>query len=136
MDLIVDATILFSALIKDSKTSDLMVQNSLHLYAPEFIFAEFEDHREILIKKTHRDDEDYMRFLNILRRKIELVPAEEIRPFVPKAIEICPDINDVPYFALSLKMQIPIWTGDKKLKKQNVIKIYQTHELLEIIDLD
>ncbi len=44
MDLIVDANILFAALIKNSMTAKLMFVERLHLYAPEFLLDEFEKH--------------------------------------------------------------------------------------------
>jgi predicted nucleic acid-binding protein len=37
MDLIVDANILIAALIKQSTTAELMLEDSIHLYAPEFL---------------------------------------------------------------------------------------------------
>ena len=37
MDLVVDANIFFSALIRQGKTEELMFEPSLHLFAPEFI---------------------------------------------------------------------------------------------------
>jgi predicted nucleic acid-binding protein len=41
MRLIVDANILFSALIKDSSTAKILVDDRLKFYAPEFLFEEF-----------------------------------------------------------------------------------------------
>ena len=41
MRLIIDANILFSALIKDSSTAKLLIDDKLKLYAPEFLFEEF-----------------------------------------------------------------------------------------------
>ena len=48
MDLVIDANILFAALIKRNVTSDLLFRNDLHLYAPEFIFEEFEKYRNVI----------------------------------------------------------------------------------------
>ena len=45
MDLIIDANILFAALIKKDLTSDLIVYDLFRLYAPEYIFTEFEKYR-------------------------------------------------------------------------------------------
>ena len=42
MELIVDANILFAALIKEGLTSDLIVKDNLNLYSAEFLFTEFE----------------------------------------------------------------------------------------------
>jgi len=46
MDLIVDANVLFAALIKEGITEELFFVEQLHLYAPEFIFIEFEKYKE------------------------------------------------------------------------------------------
>jgi len=133
MDLIIDANILFAALIKKDLTSDLIVYDLFRLYAPEYIFTEFEKYRGYIKRKTERSNEDFNEALNIFRRRIELIPYEEIKPFINKAREISPDIKDIPYIALALKLNIPIWSNDKTLKeKQNKIKIYSTHELISM----
>ena len=92
MDLVIDANILFSALIKDSFTSTIIFSDTFRLFTPEFISTELEKHKE----------------------------------------EITPDLDDMVYFALALKLNCPIWSNDKKLKQQNKIKIYHTHELNKI----
>jgi predicted nucleic acid-binding protein len=42
MNVIIDANIIFSSLIKEGKTQELMINLSLSLYAPEFLFEEIE----------------------------------------------------------------------------------------------
>ena len=59
MDLVVDANILFAALIKDGITAKLLFLDDLHLYAPEFLLDEFNKHRNYLLNKTHRTKEDF-----------------------------------------------------------------------------
>jgi predicted nucleic acid-binding protein len=134
MDLVVDANILFSALIKESVTSELLFRNDSHLYAPEFIFTEFEKYRELIKRKTERNDEDFDNLLALFERRITLVPLEEIIHFVENAKKISPDIKDVPYVALALKLNIAIWSNDKELKeKQNTISIYSTFDILKLL---
>jgi len=131
MDLVIDANILFAALIKENITSDLLFKNNLHLYAPEFIFAEFEKYRELIKEKTERTDEDFSKLLELFERRITLVPLEEIRQFMQDAKKISPDIKDAPYFALALKLNIAIWSNDKELKeKQSTVKVYSTEEII------
>lgn len=130
MDLIVDANILFAGLIKKNLTSKLLFKNSLHLFAPEFILIEFRKYKNHIQKKTERNDAEFDRLLDVLGRRITLIPLEEIKPFINKAKEISPDPKDVPYVALSLKMKIAIWSNDKALKeKQDTVKIYNTDEV-------
>jgi predicted nucleic acid-binding protein len=83
-----------------------------------------------LLEITYRTRKDFYRQLGILRRKIILVPREEIMPFVKKAIKISPDIGDVPYIALGLKLNIPIWSNDDDLKmKQDAVKVLRTKDV-------
>ncbi|ODS39618.1 MAG: hypothetical protein A7315_10755 [Candidatus Altiarchaeales archaeon WOR_SM1_79] len=108
MDLVVDANILFAALIKRNITSELLFREDLHLYAPEFIFTGFEKYRGLIKKKTERTDDDFDELLELFQRRIALVPIEEIKPFIEKAKEVSPDIKDVPYIALALKLNIAV----------------------------
>ena len=64
MELVIDANILFSALIKDSTTSDLLFKNTL--YAPEFIFEEFKKYKEELQKKSKRSEAEFNEFFVII----------------------------------------------------------------------
>ena len=133
MDLVVDANILFAALIKENITSDLLFKNDLHLYTSEFIFEEFGKYKELIKNKTGRTDEEFEEFFNSLQRRITIIPSEEIELFLKKAKEISPDIKDVPYVAVALKLNIAIWSNDRKLKeKQNVVRVYSTEELMDM----
>jgi len=134
MDLVVDANILFAALIKDNITSELLLKRDFNLYAPEFIFDEFEKYRDYLKNKSERTDDDFDHLLEVFKQNTILVAKEDIQPFIEKAKSITPDIGDVPYFAIALKLQIPIWSNDKDLKeKQNEIVIYSTPDLMKLI---
>jgi len=66
----------------------------------------------------------------ILRKKIKTIPNEETESFIAEAKEICPDPNDIDYFALALKMNCALWSNDKALKqKQNILEIYSTEDM-------
>jgi predicted nucleic acid-binding protein len=133
MDLVLDANILFSILIKQGKNEDLIFMEELHIFAPEFIFEEFEKYKELILEKTSRNDEEFGGLMNILRKKIKLIPNEDTTPFLDSARKICPDIKDIDYFALALKLKCAIWSNDKELKsKQNIVRIYSTGDLLKL----
>ena len=133
MDLVIDANILFAALIKRNITTELLFREHLHLYAPEFIFAEFEKYRDLLKKKTERRNEEFDEVMALFRRRITTIPLEEIRHFLKKAMRISPDFKDVPYVALALKLNVAIWSNDKELKeKQKHVRVYSTPELLNL----
>jgi predicted nucleic acid-binding protein len=59
MKLVVDANILFAALIKEGSTAELLISDKLQLFAPEFLFTEFAKYEEFILKKTHRSDAEF-----------------------------------------------------------------------------
>jgi len=92
MDLIIDANVLFSALIKDSFAYNILFSGSFHLFTPEYIFTELEKHEEELLKKTERTDVEFFRLLETLKRRIVIVPLEELIPYVEEAEKLTPDL--------------------------------------------
>ncbi len=129
MILVVDANILFSALLRNSIVAELLFQYSL--YAPDYLLDEFKKHKEYLILKSQRDDEEFNNVLNVFNRRITFVSLEEIRPFIEEATIISPDPDDVPYIALALKLNCAIWSNDKALKlKQLKVRVYSTEDLI------
>jgi len=131
MELVIDSNILFAALIKNSTTSGILFKHTL--YAPEFIFEEFNKYKEYLKDKTKREEDEFEKFFDLFERNVILVPKEEIELFMIEAEKISPDKKDVLYFALALKLKCGIWSNDKKLKTQNKVKVYSTEELLKEI---
>ncbi|MFX0101024.1 MAG: PIN domain-containing protein [Candidatus Hodarchaeota archaeon] len=131
LKVVVDANILFAALIKEGDTARLLVDDAFTFYAPGFLFIEFKKYKDYILERTNRKSTDFTRFMEILKRRIQLVPKKEIQPFINKAERISPDPKDVVYLALALKLNTGIWTLDKKLgEKQNTVKVYSTKDLL------
>lgn len=133
MDLVIDANILFSVLIRRGKTEELLFEEDLHLFAPEFIFEEFYKYKELLLEKTERSKEEFNELIYILKKRIKTIPNEETGKFITEARRICPDEKDMDYFALALKMRCPLWSNDKALKtKQKVVSVYTTDDLIKL----
>jgi len=134
MKLVVDANILFAALIKDGKTAELLINDKLKLIAPEFLLEEFAKYKNLILKKTHRSREDFNQYLKFLKDLISFIPRNEISPFLYEAQEISPDPKDTVYLALALAVNSHIWSNDKHLKStQKKIKVYSTLDLIELL---
>jgi predicted nucleic acid-binding protein len=133
MKLVVDANILFSSLIKEGKSAELLLDLSFDLFTPEFILTEFEKHKKTILNKTNRSPEEFEDIFSIIKEMINIIPKEEFVDYLDTAEEITPDPNDVMYLALALKLNCPIWSNDKKLKEQDLVKVYSTSELIELI---
>ena len=64
---------------------------------------------------------------------IESVSKEEYSKFLSTAMELAPHAKDAPYFALALSLNCPIWYDEKLFKKQDVVKVFNTEELLKLL---
>ncbi len=112
MLLVVDANVLFSALIARGKTCDLMFSERLQLIAPEFLFMELEEHKDELIEKSS---------------------LSEYKEFLSKAKTVSPDPDDIDLFALALKLDCPLWAQEKAFKNQSEVKVFSTTDLVSLL---
>ena len=133
MILVIDANILFSALIKDSLTAELIFNEDLKLYTCEFIIEEFFKYEEEIMKKTHRTREQFITIMHQLKDIITVIPKEEYSHLIAEAERFSPDPKDVMYFALAMKLNGIIWSNDKLLKKQDKVKVYLTSEIMQLV---
>jgi predicted nucleic acid-binding protein len=134
MDLVIDANIVFSALINSSGSScDLLFSDRLNLSAPEFLKEEIEKHKKEILMKTGLDEKELDIALSLLFTKIKLVPFSEFKQHSQKAKSICPDPDDTEYFALAMALKCPVWSNEKRLKLQEMISVINTAEMIELL---
>ncbi len=137
MLLVIDANVVFATLVAGGGTLKVFVSNKIlgkfRFVAPEYLFIEISKHLTEISEKTRLSKEELEIVLRFLEEQIEIIPFEEFEDKYNEAVNISPDINDVPYFALALKLNCAIWSNDKKLKKQNAVEVYTTQEIMEMV---
>lgn len=131
--LVVDANILFAALIKEGATRRILLLSGHDFFAPEHSIYEFKKHLPELQKKTGLPEEKLNNRLDELLEvsEITLVPFEEFKKQKNLAEKISPDADDTAYIALALHLGCAVWSNDSALKKQGKVRIISTKELLE-----
>ena len=133
MELVVDANVVMSALISSlGKTAELIFSDKLKLYAPEFLLEEVNKHRGEISDKSGLSSEEINILLSLISLNIEFAPSSEFKEFEKEASKICPDPDDIEYFALALKLSCFLWSNDKRLK-QGSLKVINTSELLALL---
>jgi predicted nucleic acid-binding protein len=137
MLLVVDANIIFSALIRGGKTLDIFLLNKrakkFEFVAPEYLLVEVEKHVDEIAEKSKLSIDELEKLFGFLEKEIEFIPFEEFRDLREKAEQVSPDLDDVQYFALALKLNSAMWSNDKALKQQAVVKVFSTEELLNYV---
>jgi len=134
---IIDTNVIFSALLKkESKIKKLIFDPSNKFYTCNFLFIELFKYKEKIEKISQLDFNDILRSMKILLSKIRFVHEDIIPPQIyQKARELCSDIdeNDIPFVALSLFIDAPIITRDKKLRNGLNKKGFEEIILLETL---
>lgn len=135
MKIVIDTNIVVSLLISPGKPLDLFFNEELDLFAPKLLFIEIEQNKEEIIRKSRCDEEEIETLLRLIRQRINVVPEEEFVSLIDLAVKNCPDPKDITYFALALYLKCPLWSNEKKLKEQNEVTVYATHDLIKMFKL-
>ncbi len=138
MMMVIDSNVLFSALIRDSTTRKIIFEYDGTFLFPSYIFEEMERHKEELIEKSGMTYDDFECLLQLLLKKVRIVEHAILDIYKEKATHIVKDIDldDAVFIACALAYPgSVIWSNDKKLKSQNEVRIFNTMELLEFLEV-
>ena len=136
MIIIIDANILFSALIKDSKTREIILKVDEFFIFPSYVFIEMQKHKEEILRKSKMSEKDFNELLHLILNKILIVPNEVLIPHKKEAFDIVKDIDpdDVLFVACALAYSgSAIWSNDKHLKNQKNVRVLNTQEFVEYL---
>ena len=136
MQLIVDTNILLSAIIKNSNSRLILLHPSFEFFMPEYALEEFIKHRDVIVRKSGLKPNDLDILTGLIFENVITIPISSFAKHISRAQEIMNDIdpNDSPFIALALSFQNDgIWTQDKDFDRQSVIRVWKTHQLLEVI---
>ena len=136
--IVVDANILFSALLKrNNPYIKILLNSNCRFFAPKFIFIELFKHKNKIQKFSSLSEEEVIELLKVVIENIEFLSLKGIdRETLQKGYELCKDDPlDAPFVALSLFLDAKLWTGDKKLCRSLLEKgldlCISTREFLE-----
>jgi predicted nucleic acid-binding protein len=132
MKIILDSNILFSAIIRNSITREIILDYDGLFLIPEHIIIETYKHKNMLIEKSGLTNQEFDLVLNGLLSKTLVVEKSVLLRNKKEALEVLKNIdtNDTMFFACALAYPDPvIWSDDKALKKQTRVKILNTKEI-------
>lgn len=135
MFIVVDANIIISLLIAKGSKHQLFFSEKIKPVSPDFILFEIGKHWKELSNKSKLSERDLKSEFFAVRLQLKTFSLPKIGKFIKEGSAISPDSNDSEYFALALKLNCPIWSEDKLLKKQSKVKVLDTKDLLELLEL-
>ncbi|MBI4341453.1 MAG: hypothetical protein HY598_04135 [Candidatus Omnitrophica bacterium] len=105
MELVVDTNVLVAGFLRSATTRELLLDERLILWAPEYLLTEAE----------------------------RILPTSAFRPKLPDAKALVADPEDAPFLALALYLQLPLWSNDAPLRTQHAVVVYTTENVLSVL---
>jgi predicted nucleic acid-binding protein len=136
MKLVVDANVVISALIADSKTRELIVTLEPDLLTPGFVHDEIKNYTDLIVEKSGLSPERVTQFIDPLFQYIEVVPAEEFYPHIEAGEAAIgeTDPDDVLYVACALAKDAAVWSDDADFDEQTLVEAYSTSDMIDSFD--
>lgn len=136
MKLVVDANVVISALVADSKTRELIVTLEPDLLTSEIVHDEIENYEDLIVEKSGMTSERVTQLIDLLFQYIEVVPASKFYPYIEEAEAAIGDTDpdDVLYVACALASDADIWSDDSDFDEQDVVEAYSTSDVIDSFD--
>ena len=136
MELVLDANILVAGFLRSAVTRELLLDERLTLWTPEYGLMETE--RVLTSPRLRRrvgniTGSDVRNTLVYLTSKVHILPTSSYRYKLMQAKGIAPHSEDAPYLAIALHLRLPLWSNDSALKEQHDVVVYATQELLILL---
>lgn len=136
MQLVVDTNILLS-FFRNNPVRFIILNSELlgvSLFAPEHAIEELKNNKSDILKYSKLNSEQFNEALSRLSEFIEIVPKTSFNMFESEAKQLIHD-KDAPIFALALKLNSPIWSNEPRFKKQSSVKVFNTQDLRELLEV-
>lgn len=133
--IVVDANILFAALIRNSSARALIFRYPSEILTPAYLFEEVQEYWGYLCKKSGISAKELTAVFGEILQHVTVIPEEELVSYGGIASTIMRDIDpkDALYIACALAHPGSIiWSEDKALKRQNAVRVLNTAEILEL----
>jgi len=136
MKLVIDANVVISALIADSKTRELIVTLEPGLLTPAFVYDEIETHEDLIVEKSGMEPDRVAQFIDLLFQYIVVVPADDLSPAIETAKREIGDTDpdDVLYLACAVASDAAIWSDDSDFDEQDLVERYSTSDVIDSFD--
>jgi len=127
MKLVIDANVVISALIADSKTRELIVTLEPDLLTPAFAYDEIENYEDLIVEKSGLEPNPVEQFIDLLFQYIEVVPADDFYLAIERADDAIGDTDpdDVLYLACAIARDAAIWSDDADFDEQDLVEVYR-----------
>ena len=131
MELVIDAGIVFTGLTGIGITKKILFLEKLKLFSPMQLLQEINEHKPRILELSSLSYDEIEELFILIKEKISFVPKKSFVSFLKQANSSIPDKEDTVYLALALSKSIPIWSNDVHFKRQTLVEVFNTKELVD-----
>ena len=133
MRLVVDTNILVS-FFRPNPVNEIISKSksfNLQLLSPEYAIDELKKNKQDVLKYSGLNPKQFDSKLSELLTFITIIPKDSFKEFESQAKQLIHD-KDVPFFALALKLNCPIWSNEPAFKEQSKVDILSNKDMIEL----
>lgn len=141
--LVVDTNVLMTYFWKNSVFKRFLSNIELDLVSPEYSLVEINKYKSDILKKTGISSKEFdelkkeialhINFISIDKYKASfkttLISFSKLSEYDKSEL-----IKDIDFLALASTFKCGIWSNDKLLKKQSLVQVYDTGEIIKLFD--
>lgn len=135
MKLVVDTTIIFSLFKSNSFTNKLLKEYKIELFSPRELIEELSKYSELICSKSNISKERFLEDIFLLSESEIIKLKNASSSFEEQADKLISHKKDVPFLAIALELNIPIWSNDPHFKEQSEVPVFTTEELVKELGL-
>src|SRR3989339_873686 len=100
MILVIDANPFIAGFLRDSTSRRIILSDSVKLYTPDWLVAEFE-RNEFELKEKFPNSEHFFETKKTLLKFVNIVSEYKYSAYIEEASKLAKHAKDIPYFALA-----------------------------------
>jgi len=133
MRILIDTNRIIAALIKNSTTRSILLDENFELVTPDFTLTEIQEHLDELLKKTNLKKEEFEILLALILEHITIIPQSEYQEFIDECKNDISDPDDIPHLAACLASNAQgIWAHDPHFLEQHKVKVFTNTDMLRL----
>ena len=127
MDIVADTNILI-LFFRQNPIYDIISNSALYnlkLFVPDLAIEELKKNKEAILKYTNKTKEEVTKLTEKLKSNLIIINKKYFWHYENEAKSLVPHEKDIPFFALALYLQAPIWSNE--LAFQNQSKMFRNY---------
>jgi len=101
--------------------------------SPDWIMFEIGKNWKLISDKSDMSADELISALLLVRMQTITFPFNKYSDKIEEASKLAPHSKDAEYFALALKFDCPIWSDEKRFKKQSQVAVYNSSDMPKFI---